>query len=145
MNALRIDKLSLDPSKNLDDPRRKAEEVADQFEELFVKTFISSMRQTASIGEQSMFGSGPGSDTYAGWFDANVANELGRSGGIGIARTLLEDMQRHGDIEADDAGEDKNKVNGELGKLADHATRAADAGAIQAATAIKGGGFDVVL
>ena len=138
MNASRLDNLSLDPNKDLRDPRQKAEKVAGQFEELFVKTFIASMRQTATVGEQGMFGGGPGADTYAGWFDQNIANELGRTGGIGIARVLLEDMERHGDIEPE--GE-KSKLD----ELAQDAARAADTKAIQAATTIKGGGFDVVL
>lgn len=80
--------------------RQRATEVAGQFEEVFVRTLVQGMRQTASIGGDSgIFGSGPGADTYADWFDQNLATQLGKGGGIGIATTVLHDMERHREID----------------------------------------------
>ena len=82
--------------------RAKAEGVAAQFEAVFVRSLVSSLRQTASVGgEGGMFGSETGADTYADWFDQNVAEELGKNGGIGIAKTVLADMERHGELRPD--------------------------------------------
>lgn len=104
MDNLRLETLSQTPKTAADKSRAKAEKVADQFEAVFVKTFVSSLRQTAALGgeEGGMFGSGPGADTYASWFDDNVSNELARTGGVGIAKALLREMERDGKIQKGD-------------------------------------------
>lgn len=113
--------------------RGKAEGVAAQFEAVFVRSLVSSLRQTADIGgEGGMFGSDAGADTYADWFDQNVAEELGKNGGIGIAKTVLADMERHGEI-----GPDVERI-----------ARLQRAAAAESSIAIgvkARGGFDVVL
>ena len=131
MGPLGIETLSLRPVDAAGRERAKAVEVADTFEALFVKTLVQSLRQTATVGGESMFGSGPGADTYAGWFDQNVAEQLTRSGGLGIAATLLQDMERHGEIDADRS-------------RAVDATAAADRDFIHATVAMSKGGTDVV-
>jgi Rod binding domain-containing protein len=50
-----------------------------------------------------MFGKGPGADTFADWFDQNLAEQIGRDSDIGIASSLLTDMERHGQLDAENA------------------------------------------
>lgn len=78
----------------------RAEQVAAQFEEVFVKTLVGSLRQTASIGGDGMFGGGPGADTYADWFDQNLATQIARSSSLGIREQLLADFRRNGELAA---------------------------------------------
>ena len=116
-----------------------AAKVAAQFESVFVRTLVSSLRQTSAIGSGGgMFGGGPGADVYGDWFDQNLAEQIGRSGDVGIARTLMQDFERAGAI--DPAAADEH---------ARHAKAAADRAALTAMTAMHdrtriGGGIDVV-
>ena len=116
MDSLRLETMTQTPKTAADKSFEKAKKVADQFEAVFVKTFVSSMRQTAALGgeEGGMFGSGPGADTYASWFDDNVSNELARTGGIGIAKALLEEMKREGKIESP---EQSDKVQNQADRI----------------------------
>ncbi|MFN3243334.1 MAG: rod-binding protein [Planctomycetota bacterium] len=133
MDTLAIETMSLKPQDAAQNERSKAEKVANQFEAVFVKTLVGALRSTSSLGgEGGMFGKGPGADTYAGWFDQNVANELARSGGIGIASSLMADMERHGAIEPDREAAEKLR-------------RVAAKEQWMAAKATTNGGFDVVL
>ena len=76
--------------------RAHAEETAEKFEALFVRQLVSSLRQSATFGQEGgMFGSGSGADTYAGWFDQHVAEQLGQDSTIGIKEVILRDMERH--------------------------------------------------
>jgi Rod binding domain-containing protein len=82
--------------------RKQADGTAEQFEALLVRQFVSSLRQTATVGEDGgLFGSGLGSDTYTDWFDQNLAEELGKSGGIGIKQVILDDLARAHQLPAD--------------------------------------------
>jgi Rod binding domain-containing protein len=79
--------------------RQRAEQVAAQFETVFVRTLVGSLRQTASIGGAGgMFGSGPGADTYADWFDQNLAEQVATSSRLGIREQLLADFERNGEL-----------------------------------------------
>lgn len=79
--------------------REEATKVATDFEQLFVRQLVSTMRSAASIGgDGGMFGSGPGADTYSDWFDQNLATQVSRGSRLGIAEAILGDMQRHGEI-----------------------------------------------
>ncbi|MCK5945548.1 MAG: rod-binding protein [Planctomycetes bacterium] len=133
MSQLGIETMSLQPRDASQAGRERAEKVANQFEAVFVKTLVGALRSTSSIGGEGggMFGSGPGAETYAGWFDQNVADQLAKSGGIGIASALLTDMERHGELQPDS-------------EAAQQLQRAAAKEQLTAATARKGG-FDVVL
>ena len=96
MNTLRLETLSFKPKDPATAGRDKAVEVANTFEQLFVQSLVSSMRSTASFGgEGGMFGSGPGADTYADWFDQNVAKQVSSSGRVGIAEAVIADIERH--------------------------------------------------
>lgn len=83
----------------IDDPtrkRREALQVVEQFEALFARTLVQGLRQTADIGGDGggMFGSGPGADTYAEWFDDHMSAALGKSGQLGISTVLMRDLER---------------------------------------------------
>lgn len=64
---------------------------AKQFETLFTKMMLQSMRD-ARLGED-IFGSSAG-DMYQSMFDDQIALEMSRGQGIGIADMLLEQLQR---------------------------------------------------
>lgn len=128
MNAHRLATLRLHPVGDEQKKLQKAEGTAAQFEEVFVRTLVGSLRQTTGVGGESggMFGSGPGADTYAGWFDERVAGQIASAGGIGIADALLEQMRQHGEIDPEAAA----------AELADAENRTRTP---------RHGGFDVVL
>ena len=69
MDALAMATMSMNPVDEKTKERQHAEKVAGQFETIFVKTMVSSLRQTGVCGgEGGMFGDGPGAETYADWF-----------------------------------------------------------------------------
>ena len=142
MDTLRLETLSQSPKTQADKGREKAEKVADQFEAVFVKTFVSAMRQTAALGgeEGGMFGKGPGADTYASWFDDNVSGELARTGGIGIAKALLSEMERDGRIQ-----KDQNQKSEQLSQQVERIQRIANGHDLKATMAKNTGGFNGIL
>lgn len=142
MNTLRLETMSQTPKTAADKSREKAEKVADQFEAVFVKTFVSSIRQTGSLGSEDggMFGKGPGADTYASWFDENVSGELARTGGIGIATALLKEMERDGKIQGD-PDKQTNRVNDQAERI----KRIANGHDLRATMAKSTGGFNGIL
>lgn len=117
-----------------DRERARAEKTAAQFEQLFVRTMVSSLRSTASFGgeEGGMFGKGPGSDTFADWFDQNLGEQIASTSNVGIATQLLRDLERHGEIPKD------------LGAQMRRAKAAADHTSFTAASRHGQGGTDVV-
>jgi Rod binding domain-containing protein len=79
--------------------RARAEQVAQQFEKIFTQTLVATLREEASIGGgEPMFGSGPGADTYAMWFDDLMAERLTELRSIGLADRMLADWERLGQI-----------------------------------------------
>lgn len=77
--------------------RQRAERVAGQFEEIFVREFVAKMRETIPTGsDDGLFGSGPGADIYTQWFDTLMAHELAAGGSVGVAETLIADWERSG-------------------------------------------------
>ena len=126
---------ALDKKTPAQKERAKAEKTAAQFEQLFVRSMVSSLRSTASLGgdDSGMFGSGPGADTFGDWFDQNLAEQISHSSKVGIAQQLLVDLERNHEIPAHAA--DKVK----------QAQGLADRGAFMATKALGKGGFDVVL
>ncbi len=63
------------------------ERVAKQMEGVFFSMFVKEMRKTMTDG--SLFGDGPGAETYEGFFDQMMGEHLGRSGGLGIAEMVV--------------------------------------------------------
>jgi Rod binding domain-containing protein len=95
-----IDNKPLHAVTPADKQRQHAEKVASQFEEVFVRTMVGSLRQTSSIGGDGggMFGAGPGADTYGDWFDQNLAEQISRTSHIGIREQLLADFEHNGEL-----------------------------------------------
>lgn len=99
MNIARLETLSMRPKDPATQSHDKAVEVANTFEQLFVRSLVSSMRATASMGgESGMFGDGPGASTYTDWFDENVAQQVSASGRVGITEAIIADLERHGEL-----------------------------------------------
>ncbi|GAB5499151.1 MAG: hypothetical protein PsegKO_14620 [Pseudohongiellaceae bacterium] len=64
------------------DPQQAAREVAQQFESIFVGMMVKSMRDT--LPEDSLFGSHQ-MEAYQEMFDKQLAVDLSRKGGLGLA------------------------------------------------------------
>ncbi len=65
-----------------------AEEVAADFESIFVSQLLKEMRNTLQEG---LF-SGEGSDTYGGLFDLYLGRHLSQAGGFGLKESLLKSL-----------------------------------------------------
>ena len=87
-----------------------------------------------------MFGSGPGADTYASWFDDNVSNELARTGGVGIAKALLREMERDGKIQKGDL-----KTADQTSQQIERIQRIANGHDLKATMATNTGGLNGIL
>ena len=139
MDQLGLQTMSMHPVGQAQKARQRAEKVADQFEAVFVRTFVSSLRQTSTLGTGGMFGEGPGADTYGDWFDQNLAEQIGKTGTIGIKQQLMVDFERAGAIDKVTARVD------DAAKKAREAASTADRSALRATKKPGQGGFDVVL
>jgi flagellar protein FlgJ len=64
------------------DPQQAAREVAQQFESIFVGMMVKSMRDT--LPDDSLFGSHQ-MEAYQEMFDKQLAVDLSRKGGLGLA------------------------------------------------------------
>ena len=71
------------------DPGASLAEVAGQFESLFVSLMLDSMR--AATVEGGLF-QGPGLELYRDMFDRQLASDVSRTGGIGIADMLVRQL-----------------------------------------------------
>ena len=74
-------------------PNKAINEVAAQFEALFVQQMMKSMRD--AIPKSDLMNSDH-LDTYQAMADQQMAVNLSQQGGIGIARMLVEQMQTRG-------------------------------------------------
>jgi len=92
------------PEALLDAPmtkRQRAEATANEFEDIFVRQMVQSMRKSVSFdGGDGLFGKGPGAGTYEDWFDQNLAQDLTSKGGVGLARAMLRSWEQSGWIDA---------------------------------------------
>ncbi|MDG1314479.1 MAG: rod-binding protein, partial [Flavobacteriaceae bacterium] len=80
-------------------PNAALEEVAQQFESLFMQMMLKSMRD-ATI-KSDLFSSDQ-MDTYQTMADQQTALSLSQQGGIGLARILVEQMQVRGQVSGDE-------------------------------------------
>jgi peptidoglycan hydrolase FlgJ len=78
-------------------------EVAKQFESIFAKMVLSSMRQASSSFGDDLFGSDQ-QKFYQGMFDDQLAVELTKGRGLGLADMLVQQLTRAGLVPADAAG-----------------------------------------
>ena len=74
-------------------PNKAINEVASQFEALFVQQMMKSMRD--AVPKSDLMNSDH-LDTYQAMADQQMAVNLSEQGGIGIARMLVEQMQTRG-------------------------------------------------
>ena len=74
-------------------PNKAINEVASQFEALFVQQMMKSMRD--AVPKSDLMNSDH-LDTYQAMADQQMAVSLSHQGGIGIARMLVEQMQTRG-------------------------------------------------
>ena len=74
-------------------PNKAINEVASQFEALFVQQMMKSMRD--AVPKSDLMNSDH-LDTYQAMADQQMAVNLSQQGGIGIARMLVEQMQTRG-------------------------------------------------
>ena len=74
-------------------PNKAINEVASQFEALFVQQMMKSMRD--AVPKSDLMNSDH-LDTYQAMADQQMAVNLSQQGGIGLARMLVEQMQTRG-------------------------------------------------
>jgi flagellar protein FlgJ len=74
-------------------PNAALEDVAQQFESLFLQQMLKSMRDATVKGDLM---NSETMETYQSMADQQVALQLSREGGIGLARMMVEQMQTRG-------------------------------------------------
>ena len=79
-------------------PNAAVEEVAAQFESIFLQQMLKSMRD-ATV-KSDLFGTSQ-METYESMADQQLALRLSEQGGIGLARMMVEQMQIRGHLDAD--------------------------------------------
>lgn len=65
--------------------------VAREMESLFATMLVTEMRK--GLGE-GFFGSGPGADTFNGWFDEQIGSSLASRSSLGLADQIQESIVR---------------------------------------------------
>ena len=80
-------------------PNEAVEEVAQQFEALFIQMMLKSMRDAVEDG--GLFGSDQ-LDTYQQMADQQTALDMASKGGIGLAEALVAQLSRHQGTEQPD-------------------------------------------
>tara|TARA_B110000503_G_scaffold141792_1_gene236389 strand:+ start:204 stop:695 length:492 start_codon:yes stop_codon:yes gene_type:complete len=80
-------------------PKAALEDVAAQFESLFLQMMLKSMRDATMDG--GLFQSDQ-MDTYQSMADQQIALKLSEQGGVGLARMMVEQMQVRGYVPSSD-------------------------------------------
>lgn len=75
----RISEASFD--QRVEDISGEKNEAAEKFEALLATMLVKEIRK--GMG-QGIFGEGPGSDIYSGWFDQHVGETLAKDGGLDL-------------------------------------------------------------
>lgn len=70
---------------------KKLDEATKGIEAMFMKDLLSAMRRGMP---ETSFGSSYGSQMYRDMFDQTLADSLGRSGSLGIARILYKQLSK---------------------------------------------------
>ena len=81
-------------------PNEAVEEVAQQFEALFIQMMLKSMRDAVEDG--GLFGSDQ-LDTYQQMADQQTALDMAAKGGIGLAEALVAQLSRNESVATNDA------------------------------------------
>lgn len=74
------------------------EEAGRKFEALFLSMLTKEMRKTLGDG---LFGSGPGADTYEGWFDQHMGDSLAGAKALDLVGILRAGLPMDGTVRAD--------------------------------------------
>lgn len=91
----------IDPGlQRLVDVRARGVEIAEQFEQVFVQQMVEKMRQTVDVtGDgEGLFAKGPGSDTYAMWFDRLLGERVQAESHLGIADAIVTQLEKHREV-----------------------------------------------
>lgn len=67
------------------------QELAEEFESLFIAMLVKQMRESSS--EEGLF-PGDSADTYGGLFDMYLGRHIAHGGGIGLAASILPAIER---------------------------------------------------
>lgn len=97
-------------------PNAALDDVARQFESIFIQMMLKSMRDATPKSE--LFGSNQ-MDTYMSMADQQISLSLSENGGIGIARMLVEQMQAKGLVPASTGGESLTAEAGAVQRVTD--------------------------
>lgn len=84
-------------------PNAAVEEVAAQFESLFLQQMLKTMRD-ATVKSDLM--NSDSTETYQSMADQQLALQLSEQGGVGLARMMVEQMQTRGMVTAASEGVD---------------------------------------
>ena len=115
--------------------------VAQQFESVFAKMVLSSMRQASSSFGDQLFGSDQ-QQFYQGMFDDQLSVELTKGKGLGLADMLVQQLTRAGLVKGATAGD--AATAGEAAKVDAPAGSALQSGTTSAAdVAGKKGAFSI--
>lgn len=86
-------------------PNAALEDVAQQFESLFIQQMLKSMRDATVKGDLM---NSETMETYQSMADQQMALQLSREGGVGLARMMVEQMQTRGYVP--DKGDSQSEV-----------------------------------
>lgn len=89
-NSAANDAISQLPGANVKQDRVRQAEMAKDFESLFLSLILKEMRQT--LEPESLF-AGDSGDIQGGMFDQFMSKHLTDAGGVGLAATILRQMQ----------------------------------------------------
>ncbi|MBK8979975.1 MAG: hypothetical protein IPM29_29095 [Planctomycetes bacterium] len=80
--------------------RVRAEQVAGDFEQVFVQQLVEGLRRTGDPtgAGAGPFGDGPGADTYTMWFDSLLGERVARTGHLRVADNVVAELERLGQI-----------------------------------------------
>lgn len=71
-------------------PTEKARAVAEEFEGVFINQMLSSMFD--GVGDEDSFGGSYAEETYRGLLTETYADAISKSGGIGIADSIMREL-----------------------------------------------------
>ncbi|WP_319533463.1 rod-binding protein [uncultured Cohaesibacter sp.] len=93
MTTLNSTPYSITPSQGINQNISKVEQaraVAEQFESVFLSQMLSAMFE--GVGDEDSFGGSYAEDTYRGLLTESYADTISKSGGIGIADSIMREL-----------------------------------------------------
>lgn len=71
-------------------PKEQAQQVAEQFEGIFINQMLSGMFE--GVGDEDTFNGGFAEETYRGLMTETYADTIAKSGGIGLADNIMREL-----------------------------------------------------